>query len=172
MIVLNPPALALTASLAIALAGCASTPSQNRTLPSPGRTADIEEVSIPEYREFLEQLANAVDEDVPRAYNDKEKEQFNDISVELDELLSRYDSKDEMDEDSRTRLFNLHSRLEAVVVGLEDNHVLCKRRHRVGTNFKVTECKTVETWRYERDLSQEMFRRFFFSDAGRPTGTP
>jgi hypothetical protein len=164
----KPLVFPLAAVLALGLAACASSPSGNRTMAAPDRVVDVEQISIPEYREFLAELANAVESDIPREFNDKEMEQFNEVSVELDRLLANYDSREQMDQDSLVRLYNLHSELEAVVVGRDENQVLCRRRHRVGTNFKVTECKSVNEWRYEQDMSQEFIRNMMTSDAGRP----
>ncbi|QKK03885.1 MAG: hypothetical protein HND55_15230 [Pseudomonadota bacterium] len=125
------------------------------------------EISISEYREFLTELDAAITQGELREFNDRDLADFAEVRQSLDRLLARYDSVESMNGDAQARLFNLHARLEKVVVGRDETQVLCRRRHKVGTNFKVTECKSVDEWRSEQEWAQRHLRSIMYSDAGR-----
>lgn len=152
----------LTIALALLLAACA--PYETR----PAQTLDMKTLSIPEYREFLTELTAAIAQGEPRELNAREKDRFQRITGRLDRVLASHQSVDEMDHDTQTQLFNLHNELEAVVVGRDEDQLLCRREHRVGTNFRVTECKTVSQWREEQDIAQRHLRGAYMSHLAPP----
>lgn len=119
---------------------------------------EAERVSLPEYREFLDELATSLSQGEPRAFNQREVDRFNELSGRLDEIMKDYESIDEMSNDERMALFNAHEALQALVVGQRENQVICSRRHTVGTNFKVSECYTRAEWQQKERQSQEWAR--------------
>lgn len=136
--------------------------------PRPTHAVDIRTISIPEYQEFLAVLSISLEKGEPRQLNEREMKQFREVHQQLDRMVARHESIDDLSADEQVRLFNLHARLESVVVGRDEDQVLCRRRHKVGTNFKVSECKTVAEWRYEQEWAQRHLRSIMYSDAGRP----
>lgn len=159
---LKPVTLLVIFLITAVLAGCAPYERRDDSL-----RLDPETVSIPEYREFLVELNTAVEDDIPREFNSQEMDQFNRVSTRLDKLLAQHDTIDTMDEDQRVQLLNLHSKLEAVVIGKDDDQILCRREQRVGTHFRTTECRPVSEWREEQQRAQH-----FFSSGIRSTMEP
>lgn len=111
---------------------------------------DPETVSIPEYRDFLVELNKAVDEGIPREFTDREMDRFTRIHSRLDQLLARHETIDTMDQEERMQLFNLHEQLQGVVIGRQEDQIICRRAKQVGTNFRQTQCKTESQWQEEQ----------------------
>lgn len=142
--------------VAILITACASTPRSS----TPARP---EIVSIPEYREFLVELDSAIQDGEPRELNDREMERYSETTGKLNRLLAQYDSLDNMPEDHRRELFNLHEALQSTVVGRREDQILCRRTKTVGTNFRETRCMTHAQWEEEQRAAQDYFRGKFSS---------
>lgn len=134
----------------------------------PMETIEPDQVSIPEYQNFLSSLSAALDEGRPRELNTVEQSRFDDVMGRLDRMLDRFETIDEMNQDERVALLNLHADLEEVVMGAADQQIICQRRHRVGTHFKSTECKTRAEWRKDRELASELMRDIYLSSQVAP----
>lgn len=152
--------LFLCAAFALLVIGCA-TETYDRQRPM--ETINPEQVSIPEYQNFLSSLSSALDEGRPRELNSMEQSRFDDVMGRLDRMLDRFETIDEMNQDERVALLNLHANLEEVVMGAADQQIICQRRHRVGSNFKSTECKTRGEWRADRERAAELMRKIYLS---------
>jgi hypothetical protein len=144
--------------------GCATQSTQPAEDPQRAQVIEAEKVTLPECREFLAELDNAIRDGEPRELNRSEMREFESVSSRLDELLADFDSREAMRHEDEVEFFNLHSQLEAVVVGRDRDQVLCRRRHKVGTNFKVTECKSVADWRTEQEHAQRQLRSIFYAE--------
>lgn len=105
-----------------------------------------EKVTIPEFRLYLADLREAVNEGVPREFNDKEMREFNRINMRLLSLTDGRDSIDEMSDDERLALYNAQEELQSILIGKREDQVICRKRHTVGTNFKRTQCYTRREW--------------------------
>lgn len=140
----------MPAILLALLAGCAtsSNPSLHQPLP------DV--VSVPEYTEFLDKLDTAVDEGIPRELNKEERAEYNKIDRQLRTSLAGHQTIETMNHEEKIELYNLHEALQAVVVGEQENQVICRKQRTVGTHFKETTCKT----RREFEQEQQASRRF------------
>jgi hypothetical protein len=152
------------AALTMAFVGCA--PYETR---SPMQL-DVESVSISEYREFLTLLNEAVEEGEPRELNSQEKERFTRINSRLDRLLAKHDTLDSMDQEERLQLFNLHEQLQGVVIGREEDQIICRRQKQVGTNFRQMQCKTQSEWQEEQRNAHDFLSHSFRSTMEPPAG--
>ncbi|MEE4331020.1 MAG: hypothetical protein V2J10_09135 [Wenzhouxiangella sp.] len=160
--------LFLCAAFAIALIGCATeTHDRQRSM----ATIEPDKVSIPEYQNFLASLSAALDEGRPRELNTVEQARFDDVMGRLDRMLDRFESVDDMNQDERVALLNLHADLEEVVMGAADQQVICQRRHTVGSNFKRTTCKTRAEWRSDRENASRLMRDIYISSMTAPPGS-
>lgn len=141
----------------VALSGCAG---DGHSKSSEERLSNFEaeKVSIPEYRDFLEELASSISQGVPREFNGRELARYRELDQRLQDILADYDSIEQMNREERRRLFNTHEKLEMLISGQRENQVICSRRHTVGTNFRVTECHTRAEWERQREASQEFMR--------------
>lgn len=147
------------------LSGCATT-----SEPQASSDFEVEQVPIPEYREFLGELRVAVNDGIPREFNDREMERFEHLSDKLIALVDDHDSIEEMAPEHRRDLYNTHQELQALVSGKRDYQVICKRRSTVGTNFKTTECYTRREWREVSDHSRRVMEGIMRSPMTAPPG--
>ncbi len=148
-------------SLTLLLVGCSSsgTPRQaaNDLEPRPF-APEPRQVAVDEYLEFLDELAVAVGEGVPRELDAREQRQFRDYDSQLRSILGPVQSVDELSDESQRVVFNLHQQLQGVVVGDPDNHVICSQRHTVGTHFKQVSCMPAADFRREQERSRSAIR--------------
>ncbi|MDQ2068351.1 hypothetical protein [Natronospira bacteriovora] len=160
--------LTLAVLSAMVLWGCAGTGtgSSNEEL----ETFEAERVSVPEYREFLGELREAVREGIPREFNEREIQRYGQLERRLLDLLEGVDSVDEMNRDEQRQLYNAQEALQALVSGQRDYQVICRRRHTVGTNFKTTECYTRQEWQEVSDQSRRFMEDFMRSPMEPPAG--
>lgn len=118
-----------------------------------------EKVSIPEFRLYLADLREAVDEGVPRAFNEKDMREFNQINMRLLSLIDGRSSIEEMSSEERLALYNAQQELQSILIGKRENQVICRQRHTVGTNFKKTQCFTRREWDLMSRESSEFVRQ-------------
>lgn len=159
--------LLICSVFALLTIGCA-TDTYDRQRPM--ATIEPDKVSIPEYQNFLASLTAALDEGRPRELNAVEQSRFDDVIGRLDRMLDRFESIEDMDQDERVALLNLHADLEEVVMGAADQQVICRRSHTVGSNFKRTTCKTRGEWRSDRERASELMRDIYISSMTAPPG--
>lgn len=152
--------LLFCAAFAVVSIGCA-TDTHDRQRPM--ATIEPDKVSIPEYQDFLAALSAAIDDGNPRELNSVEMTRFDEVTGKIDRLLASVDTIETLDQDQRVRLLNLHADLEEIVMGAADQQIICQRRHRVGSHFKSTECKTRAEWREDRELASKLMREIYLS---------
>lgn len=148
---------------AVALSGCAGADTRARASATEEEEEGFkpEKVSVPEYREFLVGLRESVSEGEPREFNERERRQFDELYNELMSLLEGHESVDTMHPEQQREVFNTHEELQALMSGRREDQVICNRRHKVGTNFKQTECYTRKEWREAKDESQQYLKDRF-----------
>lgn len=143
----------LCAALAIVfLAACQST--NNHAAIEPAFTP--EQVTIPEYLDFLSDLDASIQEGEPRQLSDRELAQFENVRMNLTTLIGEREHLDEFSQSEKERLFNLHQRLQVVVIGNPERQVICRQERTVGSNMRQTRCVT----QAERDAEQRRSTEF------------
>lgn len=126
----------------------------------PKPVADMpEKASVAEYLEFLDNLKVAVEQGNLRDFNRREYQEFQRIDRQLRDELSSIDRIEELGDDNKIRVFNLHQELQGVVIGDPENHVICRRERTVGTNFRRTTCISVGDFRRNQERSREQLRQ-------------
>ena len=118
-----------------------------------------EQVEVADYLEFLEELRASVESNEFRDFSQREVRSFQRLEQELRDELTGVERIDELGERSKLRVFNLHEELQGVVIGDPDNVVICRRQHRVGTNFRDTTCISASDFRRDQDASREQLRQ-------------
>ncbi|MCL4410900.1 MAG: hypothetical protein M1356_11440 [Gammaproteobacteria bacterium] len=148
--------LLATAAVCVAfMSGCAS--SGSSTTASNTVTAQPQQVSIPEYVEFLDNLHNSIQDGEPRQLTARELNQFNNIQDNLRALIGNRTDVEQMNSDERQRLFNLHERLQALVMGDDSQQVICRSERQTGSHMRTTRCVTRAQLEEERRRNGEFF---------------
>ena len=157
------------AILAVAslLSACAG--NETRTTTSAPATSNIERVSVADYRVFLADLRETIQAGEPREFNNNEMRRYQRIDNRLNALLENYQSIDEMSQDERRELFNLHEDLQALVIGRDEDQVICRRQQTVGTHFRNETCRTRSEWREEQEEGRRLMRNMFSREAIDPS---
>ncbi len=154
-------ALLTTVFLAACASGGSST--SNRSSSDELRPAPFSEeprkVAVDEYLEFLDELNVAVGEGVPRELSPRETEQYSDAESQLRSLLEPVNNVDELSDENQVLVFNLHQRLQGIVIGDPENYLICSRRSTVGTHFKRTSCVPAGDFRRQQDRNREALRQ-------------
>ncbi|HKL53159.1 MAG TPA: hypothetical protein VJ902_04315 [Wenzhouxiangellaceae bacterium] len=136
------------------LAGCASTsPSPSRSGPAaePAVRAEAPQiVDAQEFLVFLETLEQDLEAGEPRELTRLEKRRVEELSNELRGMLDGVETVDQLNNNAKTEVFNTTQELWATVIGRDEDQVICRREHRVGTNFKTTRCRTVSEIREDQ----------------------
>ncbi len=132
--------------VAIMLSACAAT--LERDAP--------EIVSMNEYRQFLAELRQDVEEGDPPLLNDREMQRYSEIEGRILTRIHGVDDVDEMSRSEQTELLNLHEALWATVRGRDDEQLVCRRVQQTGTNFRATHCRSLGDIR----ASQQNAQRF------------
>ena len=65
-------------------------------------------------------------------------------------MLSDVESVEQLNNNAQIDVYNKTQALWSAVVGRAEDQVICRREHRVGTNFKSTRCRTVEQIREDQ----------------------
>ena len=144
------------------VAGCATTQSDrggSSALEPRPVTPAPERVSVGEYLEFLDSLADAAEHHELREFNARERAALARIDGELRSRLESVDNIDELNHEQKIAVFNLHEELQAVVIGNPRYQVICRREQTVGTNFRRTTCLTVEEFQQLQDRGQDLLRQ-------------
>jgi hypothetical protein len=97
----------------------------------------------------------------PREFNRAERESHERIDRELRASLQDVENIEQLDQDQKIRVFNLHEELQAVIIGDPKYRLICRRQQTVGTNFRQTSCMTVEELRVYQDRGQDFLRHAF-----------
>ena len=156
--------ISLMALLCAACAGTNAPRDTNAGVAAPQPVLEgPETVTVGEYLEFLDALAVAVGDGVPRDFNRTERENFRRVDSSLRDMLSSRSSIDELSESQKVTLFNLHQELQGIVIGQPEAQVICRRRHTVGTHFQTTTCKTQEEFNRDQQESQRYLRSLYGS---------
>ncbi len=150
--------LTLTLISLLLLAACAGSADQRDLASAPAFESQPLTVEVDEYLAFLDELALAIGEGVPRDLNTREREQFRDTDSRLRQLLEPVARVDQLSEENQTLVFNLHQKLQGIVVGDPDNYLICSQRHTVGTHFKRTSCIPAGDFRREQERNREALR--------------
>jgi len=138
--------------------GCASSSNQAGISPTT--------VSIAEYRTFLNELDVAVEEGVPRELAEREKEQYNALTNGIRRILEGHETMDTVDDTDKSRIFNMHESLQAVLLGDRSSQVICRTERSTGTNFKTTSCMTRAEWDMRKQAVDRLFNNGFGLGSG------
>ncbi|RTE85582.1 MULTISPECIES: hypothetical protein [Gammaproteobacteria] len=136
---------------AVAAVGCASSSNESSISPTT--------VSVPEYRTFLNELDVAVQQGVPREMEEDEINQVNALTSGIRRILEGHESIDTVSEMDRTRVFNMHENLQAVLLGDRASQVICRSERSTGTNFKTTSCMTRAEWDMRKQAVERLFNQ-------------
>lgn len=117
-----------------------------------------ETVSVDEYTDFLDKLKVAVERGEIRDFNRRELETFQRIDRQLRDELAHVSTVEQLNQQNKMRVFNLHQQLQGVVIGDPDNYMICRREHTVGTNFKRTTCVSARDFKRNQERSREQLR--------------
>jgi len=125
----------------------------------PQPVADMPETaSVEEYLDFLDKLEVAVEQGAIRELNSREFSQFQRISRQLRDELAGIERIEELRDDNKLRVFNLHQELQGVVIGDPENYLICRREHRVGSNFKQTRCISAGEFQRNQEDNRRQLR--------------
>ncbi|AKS43247.1 hypothetical protein [Wenzhouxiangella marina] len=148
--------------LALFTAACAGGGQNNRSsgseLEPPPFANEPRNVDVDEYLEFLDELAVAIGEGVPRELNTREREQYRDADTRLRSILEPVSNVSELSDENQLTVFNLHQELQGIVVGDPENYLICSRRSTVGTHFKRTTCMPAGDFRRQQERNREALR--------------
>lgn len=155
--------LASTLAASLLLAGCASTAPSSRTeVPAaePVVQADAPQiVETGEFIAFLDALQADIENGEPRELTTLEKRRVEELAGELRGMLDGIDSVEQLNNVQQTRVYNKTQELWTAVIGRDEDQVICRREHRVGTNFKATRCRTVEQIREDQRHAQRYLQQ-------------
>lgn len=131
---------------------------QNAEL-QPEPVADMPETaSVDEYLDFLDKLKVAVESGDIREFTSREHQQFQRINRQLRDELANVDQIEDLHDENKIRVFNLHQELQGVIIGDPENYLICRRDHRVGTNFKQTRCIPAGDFRRSQEENRRHLR--------------
>jgi TolA-binding protein len=157
--------LAISFAAAFVLAGCAGTGS---SAPSSRTAASTESqdlqteapriVSTAEFLSFLDTLETDIGNGEPREMTRLEKRRVGELSDELRGMLAGVDQVDQLNSNLQTQIYNKTQELWTAVIGRAEDQVVCRREHRVGTNFKTTRCRTIEQIREDQRTADQYLR--------------
>ena len=135
------------------LAACASSTTSRAPAPAaePAVSADAPRIlETDEFLVFLDTLEADLANGEPRELTDLEMRRVGGLSDELRSLLEGVESVDQLNNNQQTTIYNKTQELWSAVVGRDEDQVICRREHRVGTNFKSTRCRTVQQIREDQ----------------------
>ena len=149
--------------LAVGLvSGCASTnssPSRTEQSAEPAVRAEAPEiVDTQEFLVFLETLEQDFEAGEPRELTRLEMRRVRELSDELRDMLDGVDTIEQLNNNAQTEVYNTTQALWAAVIGRDEDQVICRREHRVGTNFKTTRCRTVSEIREDQRSADRYLR--------------
>ena len=144
------------------LAACASSAPSERTGPS---TIEPQEFIV-----FLSDLEQRRERGELRPLNRNEARRFEKLSADIREMLAGIEDIGDLRYDDRLEVFNKTEELRAIVSGNDDDQVVCKRERKVGTRFRITQCRTMAEIRWEREVTEQGLRDVF-PRGGPPAGS-
>ncbi len=118
--------------------------------------ASPEVVSLDEYRQFLAQLRQDVQEGEPALLDDREMRRYTQLEGRILTKIHGVEDVEELSRSDQTELLNLHEALWATVRGRDDDQLVCRRVQQTGTNFRTTQCRSLGEIR----ASQQNAQRF------------
>lgn len=153
----------LSTSIALLiLSGCASTtPTSTRSTAEaePAVSADAPRiVETDEFLAFLDTLEQDLEAGEPRELNRLEMRRVRELSADLRDILTDVESVEQLNNNAQTEVYNTTQALWAAVIGRDEDQVVCRREHRVGTNFKSTRCRTVSQIREDQRSANNYLR--------------
>lgn len=152
----------LIALALVLLSGCASTgssPSRSEPAAEPAVRAEAPRiVDTQEFLAFLETLERDLEAGEPRELTRLEKRRVEELTNELRGMLDGVESVDQLNNNAQTEVFNTTQALWSAVIGRDEDQVICRREHRVGTNFKTTRCRTVSEIREDQRSADRYLR--------------
>ncbi|MDX1625555.1 MAG: hypothetical protein R3323_03480 [Wenzhouxiangellaceae bacterium] len=148
------PVLAIAAVAALTACSSTTTRSSSSTAATDAPTKAPEVLSVDQYLVFLDELESGLAEGEPRKLNSHEEREFDRLARQMRGILTSTESIDGLTEERKARVYNLNQEIWATVVGKEENKVICRREHTVGTHFKRTTCRTVAEIREEQRLTE------------------
>jgi hypothetical protein len=156
--------LSIALTIVFLLSACASSGTSNRSSANPDLepvpfSPEPRMVEVDEYLEFLDDLAMAVGEGVPRELSMREREQFRDTDSQLRSMLERVSNINELSEEGQLQVFNLHQELQGIVIGDPENYLICSRQSTVGTHFKRVSCMPAGDFRRQQERHREALRQ-------------
>lgn len=143
-----PRILVTLAGLAL-LSACATTPDTPRP--------EID--SLPEYREFLVELQGHIEQGAPRQLSPREMQKFTCLNNDLRSLIADTDDFYDLSESDRVQLVNMHEEMWVTVAGRDEEQIICRREHTMGTHFRETRCRTIAEIRASNHEAQSFMRR-------------
>lgn len=154
--------LSLCAALSLGLTGCATTdssPEPSAPAAEPAvRTEAPRIVDADEFLAFLDTLEQDLEAGEPRELTRLEKRRVSELSQDLREMLDGVESVEQLNNNAQTEVYNKTQALWAAVVGRDEDQVICRREHRIGTNFKTTRCRTVSEIREDQRSADRYLR--------------
>lgn len=89
----------------------------------------------------------------------------------MSEVLSTVDDPQQLDQEKLVRLYNEQNLINTILTMAEnDSRQVCRRRGRLGTNFKTTTCETVAERRERQEADRMEISRILKSDIKPPIG--
>lgn len=89
----------------------------------------------------------------------------------MSEVLGTVDDPQQLDQEKLVRLYNEQNLVNTILTMAEnDSRQVCRRRGRLGTNFKTTTCETVAERRERQEADRMEISRILKSDIKTPIG--
>lgn len=150
----------LLAFFTVGLVGCASTPASNPgTSRGAAPTAAAESapkiVDSTEFLAFLDTLEMRLENGDPRRLNRTEEQRVETLLGQLRSRLETVDSVDNLSPDAQKAVYNDTQELWATVIGRDEDQVICRREHQVGTNRPRTRCRTIAEIREDQQTARQ-----------------
>lgn len=137
----------------LVLSGCASTSSQQASA-----AQTVSDVTVGEYREFLNELDNDIQEGTPRELTSAEKGQYWDLSETMHDILDNQTSDSAIPAETSQPFLNIHESILAVVMGSQEGEVVCRGGERsTGSNISSRRCTT----RNQPSAEQKQVEQYF-----------
>lgn len=162
--------VSLTVLLSASLFGCASTPSSEpttttRTAPAPKAAAETapEIVDTSKFLNFLDSLEARLENGDLRRMNRTEEQRIQSLMGQLRTRLETVESVDELSPDAQKAVYNDTQELWATVIGRDEDQVICRREHQVGTHRPRTRCRTIAQIREDQEAARRALGELYLS---------
>lgn len=92
--------------------------------------------------------------------NSTKKKEVREVLSRMDATLAGHASSDDLEKKQRVRLFNDQERLNALLgTKTDDDRMICRREHKVGSNRPVTVCRTMAERKADAANSSDEMQR-------------